>query len=137
MFREDNKTLDKAFFLQFAGSMGAVAALVGLAAWARHGRPAPGFDEARARMLLAEEFPGARIDRLWIARDGKGALARSGAKALVLMQVGDGHAARSTCWAQVSAAMFRNGRLRIELGEVAAPRAELAFDQWPPADLAA
>ena len=70
--------MDKAFLIQFTGSMAAVAVLVGLAAWARLGRPAPGLDEARARDLLAEDFPDWRIDQLWIAREGRGAIARSG-----------------------------------------------------------
>ncbi|MDP2213780.1 hypothetical protein [Phenylobacterium sp.] len=129
--------MDQAFLIQFTGSMAAVAVLVGLAAWARIGRPAPGLDEARARDLLGEDFPEQRIDQLWIAREGKGALARSGACALVLVQVGDGYAARRLSWCQATSAMFRNGLLDIRLGEVAAPRAVLAFDNWPPADLAA
>jgi|TARA_R100000935_G_scaffold57822_1_gene92804 hypothetical protein len=129
--------VDKAFLIQFTGSMAAVAVLVGLAAWARIGRPSPGLDEARARDLLAEDFPDRQIDQLWIAREGRGALARSGACALVLIQVGDGYAARRLSWCQASSAMFRNGQLDIRLGEVAAPRAVLAFDNWPPKDLAA
>ncbi|MDO8900482.1 MAG: hypothetical protein Q7V15_03925 [Phenylobacterium sp.] len=129
--------MDQAFLIQFTGSMAAVAVLVGLAAWARIGRPAPGLDEARARDLLGEDFPEQRIDQLWIAREGKGALARSGACALVLVQVGDGYAARRLSWCQATSAMFKNGLLDIRLGEVAAPRAVLAFDNWPPADLAA
>ncbi len=129
--------MDKAFLIQFAGSMAAVAVLVGLAALARIGRPSPGLDEARARTLLGEDFPDYNIDQLWIAREGRGALARSGACALVLIQVGDGYAARRLSWGQASSAMFRNGRLSIRLDELAAPRADLAFDNWPPKDLAA
>ncbi|MCG9916247.1 MAG: hypothetical protein MH112_07815 [Phenylobacterium sp.] len=117
--------------------MTAVAILVALAALARIGRPSPGLDEARARTLLGEDFPDRNIDQLWIAREGRGALARSGACALVLIQVGDGYAARRLSWGQASSAMFRNGRLNIRLDEMAAPRAVLAFDNWPPKDLAA
>lgn len=129
--------MDKAFLIQFTGSMTAVAILVALAALARIGRPSPGLDEARARTLLGEDFPDRNIDQLWIAREGRGALARSGACALVLIQVGDGYAARRLSWGQASSAMFRNGRLNIRLDEMAAPRAVLAFDNWPPKDLAA
>lgn len=129
--------MDKAFLIQFTGSMAAVAIMVGLAALARIGRPSPGLDEARARTLLGEDFPDYRVDQLWIAREGRGALARSGACALVLVQVGDGYAARRLSWCQASSAMFRNGRLIIRLDEMAAPRAVLAFDNWPPRDLAA
>lgn len=129
--------MDKAFLIQFTGSMTAVAILVALAAMARIGRPSPGLDEARARTLLGEDFPDRNIDQLWIAREGRGALARSGACALILIQVGDGYAARRLSWGQASSAMFRNGRLNIRLDEMAAPRAVLAFDNWPPKDLAA
>jgi len=129
--------VDKAFLIQFSSSLAAVGVLVGLSAWARIGRPARTLDEARARELFFEDFPDRRIDRLWITRDGKGALARSGECALVLMAVGDGFAVRRLSWCQASSAMFKGGVLSVHLGDVAAPRALLAFDNWPPADLAA
>lgn len=129
--------MNKAFLIQFAASGAAVAALVGLAAWARIARPAHPLDEVRARALLAEEFPGKPVEKLWVAVDGAGALARSGAAALVLVRVGDGYAARQIPWAQALAAAFKDGRISLDLSDVAAPRAVIALDSWPPKDIAA
>ena len=67
------------FLIQFAASGAAITLLVALAAWARIARPCAPLDESRAGELLAQEFPGRRIDALWLAADGAGALARSGA----------------------------------------------------------
>ncbi|MBW8816508.1 MAG: hypothetical protein JF588_24075 [Caulobacterales bacterium] len=129
--------MSPAFLLQLAGSAVAVGALVATAAWAKIAKPAPPLDDARARALLAAEFPGRTLDGLWVATDGVGALAKSGGLALVLCQVGDGWAARQIPWAQAMAASFRNGRLSVDLADVAAPRAVLTFPAWPPTDLAA
>ncbi|WP_374570037.1 hypothetical protein [Phenylobacterium sp.] len=129
--------MNAGFLIQFAASALAVGALVLLVAWARIARPTPPLDEARARALIAEEFPDRPIGQVWVASDGAGALARSGAAALVICRVGDGYAARHIPWAQALSSSLRDGRLRIELGEMAAPRAELALDAWPPKDLAA
>ena len=129
--------MDKAILVQFAGSAAAVVALVGLAAWARIAKPAPPLDESQARALLADEFPGRRIEGVWVALDGKGAVARSGALALVLCQVGDGYAARQIPWAKAVCASFRNGELILDLADIAAPRAVLLLPSWPPQDLAA
>ena len=126
-----------AFLVQVAASGAAVAALVGLAAWARIARPLDPLDEARARELLAEEFPGRRIEAVWVGIDGAGALAKSGAAALVLVRLGDGYAARQIPWAQAVATGFRSGQITLDLGDVAAPRAVIAFASWPPKDLAA
>jgi hypothetical protein len=128
--------LDKGFAIQFAGSFAAVALLVALAAWAKIAKPMSPLSEARARVLFADEFPGKTLDGLWVANDGRGALARSGASALVLCEVGDGYAARHIPWAQAVAASFRDGVLKLDLADVAAPRARLAFDTWPPAGAA-
>ncbi|HET6972329.1 MAG TPA: hypothetical protein VFH92_14465, partial [Phenylobacterium sp.] len=113
--------MSPAFLFQLAGSAVAVGALVGVAAWAKIARPAAPLDEARARGLLAQEFPDRALDGLWVATDGAGALAKSGGLALVLCQVGDGWAARQIPWAQAMAASFRNGRLSVDLADVAAP----------------
>lgn len=129
---EDHAILNQAFLIQTAASALAVGVLVGLSAWAKLARPMPPLTEARARTLLAEEFPTRAVETLWIAADGCGALARSGASALVLCQVGDGYVARSLPWAQALASTFRDGVLRLDLTDVAAPRARLAFDTWPP-----
>lgn len=128
--------MNQAFFIQLAVSGLAVAALVALAAWANIARPVPPLDEASARRLLAEEFPDRVLDGLWVAADGAGAVARSGAMALVVCRVGDGHVARQIPWAQALAASFKDGRVVIDLADVAAPRAVIALDPWPPADLA-
>lgn len=106
--------------------------LIAFAAWAKIAKPMPPLSEARARALLAEEFPGKPLEALWIATDGAGALARSGASALVLCEVGDGYVARHIPWAQALASSFRDGVLKLDLSDVAAPKARLAFDIWPP-----
>lgn len=124
--------LDKAFLIQTAASALAVGVLVALSAWARIARPMPPLSEARARVLLAEEFPTRKVEALWIAADGRSALAQSGALALVLCGVGDGYVSRSLPWAQALSSTFRDGVLRLDLGDVAAADARLAFDTWPP-----
>ncbi|MDB5495522.1 MAG: hypothetical protein JWP86_2859 [Phenylobacterium sp.] len=129
--------LSQAFLVQVAASGAAVAALVGLAAWARIARPLNPLDDATARFYLGEEFPGCPIERLWVATDGAGALARSGASALVLCRLGDAYVARQIPWAQAMAAAFRNGQITLDLADVAAPRAVITLPAWPPADLAA
>lgn len=121
-----------ALFIQFTASAAAVGGLVALAAWARIARPAAPLDEARARLMIAQEFPGRRLDGVWVAVDGAGALARSGAAALVLCRSGDGYVGRAIPWAQAIAGSFRDGLVRIDLGDIAAPRAVLAFAHWPP-----
>ena len=129
--------MDQAFYVQLAASFAAVAVLVALAAWAKIAKPAGPLDEHRAREILALEFPARRLDAVWVASDGAGALARSGGLALVICQVGDGFAARQIPWAQAVSASFRNGRLCIDLADIAAPKATLTFPSWPPKDLAA
>jgi hypothetical protein len=124
--------LNQAFFIQLAASGAAVAVLVALAAWANIARPALPLDDARARRQLAEEFPGRTIEGLWIAVDGLGAVAKSGGMALVLCRLGDGYVARQIPWAQVLAASFKDGRIVVDLADVAAPKAVIALDAWPP-----
>lgn len=133
--RKDGVSQD--FFIQLAASGAAVAALVALAAWAKIARPAEPLNEAKARAMLADEFPDRTLDALWVAQDGSGALAKSGALALVLCRIGDGYAARQIPWAQALSASFRDGRLSVDLADVAAPRAVIALPAWPPKDLAA
>jgi hypothetical protein len=110
---------------------------VALAAWAKIAKPMPPLSDARARALFAEEFPGRQLDGLWAATDGRGALARSGASALVLCEVGDAYVARNIPWAQALAASFRDGVLKLDLGDVSAPNARLSFESWPPRDMGA
>jgi len=124
--------MDEAFFVQLAASAAAVGVLVAVAAWAKIARPAGPLDEHKARLLLADEFPGRAIDAVWVASDGAGALAKSGGLALVICRVGDGFAARQIPWAQAVCATFKNGRLSIDLSDIAAPRAVIALPAWPP-----
>ena len=124
--------MNPAFFIQLAASGAAVAAMVALAAWANIARPALPLDEVRARRQLAEEFPDRAIEGLWIAVDGLGAVAKSGAMALVLCRLGDGYVARQIPWAQALAASSKDGRISIDLADVAAPKAVIALDAWPP-----
>jgi hypothetical protein len=123
--------------IQFALSAAAVGGLIALAAWAKIARPVGPLDEARARALLVEEFPGRSVDAIWIAADGAGALARSGGMALVICRLGDGFVARQIPWAQAVSSSFRDGRLSVDLADIAAPRATLSLPSWPPKDLAA
>jgi HAMP domain-containing protein len=124
--------LTQAFFIQLAASGAAVAAMVGLAAWASIARPTPPLDEERARHELAEEFPGRNLEDVWVALDGMGAVAKSGAMALVLCRHGDGFVARQIPWAQALATSFKDGHIRIDLADAAAPRAVIALESWPP-----
>ncbi|WP_309092408.1 hypothetical protein [Phenylobacterium sp.] len=129
--------MGQAFFIQLFASGLAVALLVGLAAWAKIARPTGPLDEAKARALLADEFPDRRLDAVWVASDGAGALAKSGGLALVICRLGDGYTARQIPWAQALQASFRQGRLCVDLADVAAPKAFLNLPAWPPKDLAA
>lgn len=127
--------IDRAYLIQTAGSALAVGVLIAIAAWAKIAKPAPPLSDARARALFADEFPGKALDRLWVTVDGRGALAQSGASALVLCEVGDGYVARHIPWAQALASTFKDGVLRLDLADIAAPKATLAFEAWPPAGL--
>jgi hypothetical protein len=89
-------------------------------------------DEPTARRWLADEYPGRALDGLWLATDGKGAVAKSGDRALVLSRMGIGYVARQVPWAQAAAASLKDGRVRIAFADVAAPRAVLAMAAWPP-----
>ena len=124
--------MNQAYLIQTAASAAAVAVLVGLAAWAKIAKPGAPLDEARARKLLADDFPGRPIDELWVAVDGRGALAKSGASALVLCEMGDSHVARQIPWAQALAASFKDGRITVNLADVGAPRAVITLAAWPP-----
>jgi len=131
------RRVNAAALIQLAVSALAVAAMVGLAAWATRGRGAPPLDEAEARRWLADEFPGCAVDGLWLAADGKGAVARSGDQALVLTRMGDGYAARRLAWAKAATVRVKDGRVSIPLSDPGAPRAVLAIAAWPPKEAAA
>src|SRR5436853_7533603 len=85
-------------YIQLAGSAAAVAVLVAVAAWANIAKSAPPLDEERARRLLAVEFPGRDPERIWVAVDGQGAVAKCGGMALVPCRLGDGFVARQIPW---------------------------------------
>jgi hypothetical protein len=55
--------------------------------------------------------------------------------ALVLCRFGDGFVARQIPWAQALAARVKNGRIRIDLADAAAPRAVISLESWPPKGL--
>lgn len=129
--------MGQGFYIQLFVSGLAVAALVALAAWARIARPAEPLDDAKARALFEDEFPGRRLDGLWVASDGQGALAKSRGLALVICRLGDGYVARQIPWAQALQASFKQGRLCVDLADIAAPKAFLNLPAWPPKDLAA
>lgn len=129
--------MNTAYLIQLVVSATAVAMLVGLAHLATRGRGAPPLDEAGARGWLADEFPGREIEGVWIAADGRGCVAKSGDQALILSHMGDGYAARQVEWAKALAARPKDGRIRIALADVTAPKAILAFPEWPPKELAA
>ena len=128
--------MSAAYLIQFAVSAGAVGLMVALAAWATRGRGAAPLDEAAARAWLVDEFPDRRVERLWLATDGRGAIAKAGGAALVLTRMGDGYAARHVPWDRAQAARVEDGRVFIPLSDVAAPRAVLALPDWPPKGLA-
>ena len=114
--------MDRPMLIQLAGSIVAVIALVALAAWAKIARPMVRLDADRARDLLGEEFPGKPLDDLWVATDGRSALARSGAWALILSEVGDGYVARHIAWDQALAASYRDGVLQVSIARREAAR---------------
>lgn len=120
------------FALQFAATFGSIALLAGLAAWAKMAKPMTPLDDVRVLKLLAEQFPGRVVERVWVAVDGRGALAKSGAAALVLCEVGDGYVARHIPWAQAISSSFRDGVIKLDLSDVAAPNARIALQSWPP-----
>ncbi|HEX7948629.1 MAG TPA: hypothetical protein VF495_28455 [Phenylobacterium sp.] len=127
--------MDDAFFVQMALSAAAVGLLVAIAAWAKIAKPVGPLDEHKARALLAQEFPTRTVEAVWIASDGCGALAKSNGLALVICRVGDGFALRQIPWPQAVAATFKDGKLSIDLRDVAAPTAVIALPSWPPENL--
>ena len=110
----------------------AVLVLGGLAALARIARPTPPLDEIAARGLLADDYPDARIERVWLSGDGSAALARSGERALFLFRLGDAWVGRDLPWAEVAAAPVREGRLHLNLPGVSPRLARPALAGWPP-----
>lgn len=104
-----------------------VVGIMGLVAWAKIPRATPPLDEAEVRRRLAEDFPRAPLDRIWLALDGTGALARSGDEALLLFRLGDSYVSRSMGWSQALQAEAVNGRFWFKFNDFAAPKASLAL----------
>lgn len=126
------RSVNTQVLIQLAGSAAAISLIILLTAWATRGRGAPGLDEAGARRQFGVEFPDMPIEALWLAGDGRGAVARSGERALVLARMGDGYWARQLPWSAAAAVHAEGGKLSLPLREPGAPRAVLAFDVWPP-----
>jgi hypothetical protein len=123
-----------AFLIQTLISALAIGGLIWLAAWARIAAPRPPLDAAAARALMAEEFPNARPDGVWVAADGRAALARAGDQALVVYLRGDDYVARSLAWRELAAAPVEGGAVRLAFHDIAAPVARIALaGAWPPA----
>ena len=120
--------------IQFGASLVAIAILVALAGLARIARPAPRLSDAEARALFSDEFPGAQLDGVWVAADGRGAIARAGDQALILFRLGDAFVGRAMSWDAARAADLKAGELRLAFGDIAAPKARLLMGDtiWPP-----
>ena len=131
--------MDFAAIIKIVSVVG-VAAMIGAAWWAKIPRPTPALDAEGARGLLAVEFPDNPIEDLWIAADGGGAVARSGAEALVIYRAGDGYVARGLSWAQALVSPVTGGQVTFSFHDIAAPKARLAvsgINPWPPEHLGA
>lgn len=121
--------------IQLIGSAVAVATMVGVAAWLGVPRKGLVLDEAAARRILAVEYPDHAIDWLWLAADGRGALAGSGDLALVLGPLGDSWVGRDLPLAKALASPVVRGKVRLKFPDVGAPRIALAVSgihPWPP-----
>lgn len=124
--------MDNEFVMRQVVSVVGVTILIALAWWARIPRKLDQLDETRARALLADEFPKAVIETVWLAADGQGAIAKAGDDGLILTAMGDGYVARSTRWADLQGATPKNGKLSIRLKDFAAPSIVVAMAAWPP-----
>jgi len=121
--------------IQLVGSAVAIAGMVALAAWAKIPRPSGAVDEEAAKALLNLDYPDNRIDALWIAADGAGAVARSGDLAIVISRLGDSWVTRDLPWTDAVAAPIHSGQVRFRLADPSAPRLALAVsgvNPWPP-----
>lgn len=116
-----------AFWVQFAGSAVAVIILVALARWARIARTVGSLEEGEARRLMDDEFPERTIDQLWLADDGRAALARSGDLALVIFRLGDGFVGRQLPWSRVPEPDA--GYLALSFTDFAAPGFRMALSE--------
>ena len=124
--------MSQSIVIQVAATAAALAGLLGVAFWAKTAKPLSPLSDERARELLQSAFPSRTLEQIWVAVDGRGALAKSGAAALVLCEAGDRYVARHIPWAQAVASSFKDGVVRLDLSDVAAPEARLALQGWPP-----
>lgn len=125
-----------AFWTQFAISFAAIGLMIALAAWARIARPQPALTPDQARKLMALDFPSFDLASVWIADDGHGAIARKGDQALLLFAVGDSYVTRILACSALSAAVVKDGQVRLNLNEFDAPMAQFAVSgAWPPSVL--
>lgn len=125
-----------AYLIQTAASGVAILILAALA-WkfgvARH--PGP-LTKERALSLMALDRPADALGPVWLAADGRSALARAGSEAVILYAVGDGHVVRTLPWDSLARGEVRNGRVRLLLADRSAPFAWLTIGEgaaWPPA----
>lgn len=124
--------MDQAFLIRLAVTLAVVGVIVAITAWAKISRPSPALDENQVRRILADDFPQARLDRIWIALDQQGALVRSCETAIVLFKMGDGYVSRSLDWSEALAAKPAKGRFWFNLHDFSAPKASLALSPgWP------
>lgn len=128
--------LQQPYLVQIALTAAAFGVLIAVSTWARGASPDTPLTRERARELILARFPGRKVEAMWVAVDGRGAVARSGVMALVLYQQAGRPILRQMPWPMVLAATARDGLVRLELGE-GSPPALLALDAWPPRSLAA
>lgn len=122
------------FWIQLAGSAVAVAALVGVVAWAKIARPAPLLDADSATALFSEEFGCDRPGEVWLAPDGLCAVGHAGDFALVAWRAGDGYRLRKVAFSHLAAAKTAGGRVQLRLDDPATPPLSFSVSQgaWPP-----
>ena len=124
-----------AYLFQTAGSGVAILILAALAWKLGVGRHPGALSEDHARALLVNEFPSTSIGRIWLAADGRSALARSGEEALIVYAIGDGHVVRAAPWASIASAKAKGERRLVTLNDRSAPRAAFRLGEgavWPP-----
>jgi hypothetical protein len=124
--------VDLKFVVTQLVTLAIVGVIMALVAWAKIPRPTPELDEAEVKRRLADDFPLAPLDQIWLALDGTGAIARSGDRALLLFRLGDSYVSRSMDWSESLKAQPVKGRFRFQFDDFAAPEASLALaTDWP------
>lgn len=121
------RSVDQKYIITQLVTLAIVAGIMGLVAWAKIPRATPALDEAEVKHRLAEDFPQAPLDQIWLAIDGAGAIARSGDEALLLFRLGDSYVSRSLAWSHALQADLIKGRYWFKFNDFAAPKASLAL----------